>query len=298
MRHNPGYGIMAFLVREGGIIAVGRQEGADRRHVDAIGRGVVVGARVVGGVDRHPGCREKRLELGVRLGPEVAGRLRAAIVALRQAVDLIGVENGVKLGEHPLAAVAILVRRRLGLVEGAELDNRARPLALPHLRAELLRLPIGEPMRRGVAFGVGLEPKEDDVDPAVGLTTGAERKGCAAPVAGPRLPPRRGARLDGRDDAIRHRLLRVKLAGHGPSPSRWRGAGVFALGPLLGGAVPVCRPEMHPHFLGRQSGAGDCPTRGRAGVGQPGGGAPGAARSRRRGHGGRWSRRRQSPLAG
>ena len=31
---------------------------------------------------------------------------------------------------------------------------------------------------------------------------------------------------------------------------------------------------MHPHFRGRQSGEGDCPTRGRVSVGQPGGDAP------------------------
>ena len=48
------------------------------------------------------------------------------------------------------------------------------------------------------------------------------------------------------------------------SPSWWRGRG-SALRSALGGAVPVCRPEMHPRISGEGRAGGRLPDRGRAG---------------------------------
>ena len=209
-------------------------------------------------------------------GSEVAGRLRLPVVAFRQAVDLVGIEDVVELGEHHLAGSDILGRgfALVGL-EGAELDDRRRLLALPNLRAKLLGLPVGEPVRGGIPLRVGLQPEQDDVDAAIGLATDAERKGGAAAVAGPRLPPRRRSRLDTprRCDPSLPAARRTWLAWFRPL----RGGAVRAFLPSarrLGGASRSADRKCRPAFPRWAERGGRCPTRDRASAGQPDGGAP------------------------
>src|SRR5262249_49952171 len=86
------------------------------------------------------------------------------------AIDLGGVEDVIASGEDgPIACglllVVCLVAAPLG--DFPEDDER-RLLALSDLGPELLPLVVGRPLPRGVAVLPGEQPKQEDVDAAVG----------------------------------------------------------------------------------------------------------------------------------
>lgn len=87
---------MNKLVGQGGIIAAGAVEGVDWRHVDAIFAHVIEGFWIIGRVDPRAGRGKEGFKMRVGFGAQVAGRFRGfSGKLLRQAVDLVGVENAV-----------------------------------------------------------------------------------------------------------------------------------------------------------------------------------------------------------
>ena len=92
----PVPGPVGRLVRERGIVAPRLVEGRDRRHVNKVGHGVVVGARVLAGADVGAGRGKEGVKLGIGGGAEVARFIgRGGVKLGGQAVDLLGVEHAI-----------------------------------------------------------------------------------------------------------------------------------------------------------------------------------------------------------
>ena len=90
-------GHVAGFMRKRGVVACGAVERRNRRHVDVVFGGVVVGLRLVAGANVRAGRGEKGLKGRVGLGAKVAGRLGGGAVVLGgQAVDLLGVSRLLK----------------------------------------------------------------------------------------------------------------------------------------------------------------------------------------------------------
>src|SRR3546814_5706745 len=121
---------------------------------------------------------EKRVQLGIPLIGIGCGddRLGGWIFRL-DAIDLLGIENGIALKKRHLtlavlAALSTLVGVNLALV-GIH-DGRTL-LALADASTKRKRLLEGQPMRRGIALGNGGNPNGQDVYPPQGNAGRGER---------------------------------------------------------------------------------------------------------------------------
>ena len=127
----------------------------------------------------------------IRSMPDFGG-VGGRVEMRRQAFDLLAVENGVALHEGDFALDLLAVVAGLGARDLVGIDDKRAVLALLHLRAQFLRLPVGHPDRADEALKLGLAPQHQHVDALVGLTVGAQRPGD--PPGGmlgiPRLEPR------------------------------------------------------------------------------------------------------------
>lgn len=98
-----------------------------------------------------------------------AGRGGGLVEMLGQAVDLLGIEQGVAFEERNLAFDFVAVVVGSGLADIVGIDDERAVLALADLPAMLGRLAIRHPDRRGVAPGDCLAPQHQHVDALVGL---------------------------------------------------------------------------------------------------------------------------------
>ena len=190
-----------------------RLERLERRHLDAVGAGRVAGA-LAAVADVEAQALEPRLAARVALVGVDVGDF--GHVLLRQAVDLVGVEDGVDAPdvEQHLALVAELVG--LGLLRGLGEHDVCGALALAHLGADGLRLAVGHPERRGVAGLDGRAPEDEHVDALVGHGVLAQRlRDLAVGIDGPGLVPGQHALGELGADLRCDLVVEVVDAGHG-----------------------------------------------------------------------------------
>jgi hypothetical protein len=88
------------------------------------------------------------------------------------AVDLLGVEDGVALEERdlPLAVLATLAALVVVHLDLVGINHRGALLALADATAERECLLEGEPVRGGIALRHGCNPQRQHVDAAIGNT--------------------------------------------------------------------------------------------------------------------------------
>lgn len=94
----------------------------------------------------------------------------------RQAIDLVGVEDGVGT-QHGNARHRLVAGWRIifGPFDGFGVDHGCAVLALPDLPAEDLGLTVGHPSRRYVAALNRLGPENQNIDAAIGCAIVAKR---------------------------------------------------------------------------------------------------------------------------
>ena len=136
-----------------------------------------------------------------------------------QAFDLLHIEHCVALheGDGFLLVLAGLCVG-LGLGHRVGIDHQAAMLALPDVRAQLLRLFERHPDRGGVALGRRLHPQHQDVDPGIRLAVMAQ--GAADLPGGvfsvPRPQPRPHALLKVSNNLLGDSGVNVRVHGEIP----------------------------------------------------------------------------------
>mgnify|MGYP003372948598 CR=1 FL=1 len=85
-------------MRQCAVISRHPVECLDRRHVDAVGRYVVISARLLGHVDLRARRGEECLQGGISLGTKITRRIGQDVELPGQAFDLIGIEDTIGLG--------------------------------------------------------------------------------------------------------------------------------------------------------------------------------------------------------
>src|SRR3546814_293671 len=121
MRHNPASGIMAKFVRYGRIIVIAGVEIGKLGHDHMIAARLIIGLRSE--VFKGDGdASEKRVQLGIPLiGIGCGDDRRGGWIFRLDAIDLLGIENGIALKKRHLtlavlAALSTLVGVNLDLV--------------------------------------------------------------------------------------------------------------------------------------------------------------------------------------
>jgi len=160
----------AFMAK-GGVVAFGRFEALEVRHLHIVGgRGVEGRIAAVADVRARGGEEVFRVfDTLLRVQP---GR-SLGVVMRGQAFNLLDVEHGVALheGDFPRLRLPLLARLLAG--DGAGIDDKRPLLALLHMRAEFLRLLEGHPDRGGKSLFHRGRPQHHDVDAAVRFAVGA-----------------------------------------------------------------------------------------------------------------------------
>jgi len=122
-------------------------EGLERRHLDVVGYRRIVGLRPAM-ANNGAGIAEEAIGI---LNPldRIESRFRTMVVMVRQTVDLVHIEHGIRLQERdfPVDLIAIAIGFRLG--EAAREHHSRAGFTLTNRGSELPRLLEGHPHRRG-----------------------------------------------------------------------------------------------------------------------------------------------------
>jgi hypothetical protein len=165
------------------------------RHDDMIAARLIIGlgTEVLEG-DGHAG--KERVQFGVALvGIGRGDDGQGGRIFRLDAVDLLGIEDGVALEErHLTLAILAALRPPVPCCRRSPRScwhrRRLTFFALADAAAERERLLEGQPMRGSIALRHGGNPKGQDVDAAIGNARRAQRDGgCGAAV--PRFRPGR-----------------------------------------------------------------------------------------------------------
>lgn len=221
MRHNPGYGIMRELVRKRRIIVIEAVEQLRGRHRDPVDPRLIIGlAPVVPQYRRNSGkegIEPFRPTCGLNRFKQVFG-----MEAFGQAIDLVDVEDGIGLQDPARLLGDLSGLRHLDLLRVALVKTGdRRRLAFANLTAQLCRLGIGHPGRRGEARALGRHPQPEDIHAPIGRAAGAQRSCDGQPPPGLDPGPGPGFQFldDCRCNAGGGRLCRcIEFAGHTDSP--------------------------------------------------------------------------------
>lgn len=196
-------GPMCEFMAKRGVVAFGGDEAREGRQLDVVETRAVIGL-MAAVADVGRGRRDESLGLGVaRVVGD--GLVRLADEPVRQAIDLVGIEDDVGFEEGD-AALDLAAGRvfALGPVECPGIDDLAGTLALADLGTERLRLFVGQPVRGDEAFVEGMDPQQEGVNAAIGLAVGAkwQRDEAVAGGIAPGPLPRSHALFEVRNDAI------------------------------------------------------------------------------------------------
>ena len=143
MRHNPTYGIMDMLVAEDSDVGCSVPKRLEGRHLDVIACRRVEGFRSAVADDRT-GVGEEPVRV---LDPfdRIDDLVGPVVIVVRKPVDLVAVEDRVRLQKRDIAFDLIAAGIRFGLGEAAGIDDGCAGFALADLRADLAGLPVSHP---------------------------------------------------------------------------------------------------------------------------------------------------------
>ena len=136
--------------------------------------------------------------------------------AFRQAVYLIGIEDGIGFEKRDAAFFVLAFFVLLGALDGPGIDNGRRLLPFADLSAQLQRLTVGHPKARPIATGLRLHPEQQCIDAPIGKAIGAQRTGEGSCIDSPGTMPRTGSGCQLLDDLSCDALVYVSagsLAG-------------------------------------------------------------------------------------
>jgi hypothetical protein len=198
------------LVSQCGVVALSVVEAVKRRHLHVVRLEGVVGLAAAV-ADVGAGGFEESFGMGDPIDG-CRSRPVGGLTLVEQPLDLLDVEDGVRLQEGDLALDVLAIVGGFGAAEGVGIDDGGAGLALADVAAERQRLSERDPHRRRVAAGDGLGPEQDDVDAAVGLAGGAEGAADAAGqmLGRPRFRPGPNAVLQVGDDGARDAGVEVR----------------------------------------------------------------------------------------